>query len=376
MKIKRFADIDSRRAMSKVRAELGADAVILSNKKVNGQVELVAAVDIDESALNNKLASQSPITPPEPENPALAELHNELSKLRGLLEGELSQLSWRDMARQPAPRSTLYNRLGKLGLSRSLSGSLIDKLPPGGSLGQQWKRAMELLAAQIAVRDDVLKEGNNIIALVGSTGVGKTTTIAKLAARYVLRYGGRQVAVVSTDRYRIGGKEQLETLAKYLGVPVKVATDGAQLNTVLDKLSSRKLVLIDTAGMSQRDTRLYEQFATLRSVGHDVAIHAVLGATTQPAMLNEVIKVFGKDKLTSAIITKLDEAASIGGVLDVIIRNRLSLSYLGTGQRVPEDIIPARADYLVDKAVELSSIHNPVVPEMRAGAQAMQSIAV
>jgi len=281
-------------------------------------------------------------------------LQQELCRLRSVLEKELSHMSWRDVARRPATSSAVYSRLGKLGLSKTLSGSLVDRLPAGAGLDAQWSKAMSLLAAQLRVQPEMLGDGNNILAVVGSTGVGKTTTVAKLAARYVMRFGGREVALVTTDRYRIGGKEQLESMAGYLGVPVKVANDGEQLRAALDKLASRRVVLVDTAGMSQRDMRLYEQFTTLQSVGRRIAIHAVLSATTQPALLSEVIRVFGAANLAGAVITKIDEAVNLGGVLDAVIRNKLPLSFMGTGQRIPEDIVPASASFLVDKAVELS----------------------
>ena len=194
------------------------------------------------------------------------------------------------------------------------------------------------------------------MALVGSTGVGKTTTIAKLAARFVLRHGNKQVALITTDRYRIGGQEQLQTFANYLSIPMIVATDTAQLKAALDELSSRKLVLIDTAGMSQRDVRLYEQFRTLNSVGYDIDTYVVLSATAQNGAINEVIKVFGKDALAGAMISKIDESVELGGVLDAVIKNRLKLGYFSIGQRVPEDLLPARVEYLIAKALEVSEI--------------------
>lgn len=352
MKIKRYLEKDSRTAMARIRAEMGSDAVILSNKKVNGLVELVAARDFDEAALADNFSSQLSDSEVEQEAPSLVELQRELEKLRGLVEGELSQMTLRDVADRPTVNATLYKRMSKLGVSRALCGSIVDRLPARRSLEDSWRSALGSLTGRIQVQEDSLSKSNNIIALVGSTGVGKTTTIAKLAARSVLRHGGKQVALVTTDCYRIGGQEQLATFANYLGIPVVVATDAKQLEAVLAKLAKKKLVLIDTAGMSQRDIRLYEQFQTLNSVGYDIETHVVLSATAQPSSLNEVVRVFGSDALTGAIITKLDEATSLGGVLDTAIKNRLKLSYFSMGQRVPEDIMPARAEYLVNAAVE------------------------
>jgi len=376
MKIKRYLEKDSRTAMARIRAEMGSDAVILSNKRVNGLVELVAARDFDEAVLADKLSPELTATALAQDAPSLVELQRELEKLRGLVEGELSQMTLRDVAARPTANATLYKRMSKLGVSRALCGAIVDRLPPQRSLEDSWRSAVTALTARIQVREDSLSKSNNIIALVGSTGVGKTTTIAKLAARSVLRHGGKQVALVTTDCYRIGGQEQLATFANYLGIPVAVATDAKQLEATLAKLSKKKLVLIDTAGMSQRDIRLYEQFQTLNSVGYDIETHVVLSATAQPSSLNEVVRVFGREALTGAIVTKLDEATSLGGVLDTVIKNRLELSYFSLGQRVPEDIMPARAEYLVNSAVEHMAAGKDAAQARQRQGAALSSMAV
>jgi flagellar biosynthesis protein FlhF len=402
MKIKRFLDKDSRSAMARVRAEMGGDAVILSSKNVDGQVELVAAMDFDENTLNDRLdgnpnirtgvdsgmgsvhnfaqtfdAKQSiaPETTGE-QSPTLTDLQRELGNLRGLLESELAQLSWKDMAGRPSVKAALYNRLTKLGLSRAICGAITDKLPAKGDLEAHWAKALGMLARRVQVMGDSLLNEGGIVALVGSTGVGKTTTIAKLAARFVMRHGTKQVALITTDCYRIGGQEQLETFANYLGIPMIVATDGQQLQSALDQLSSRKLVLIDTAGMSQRDVRLYEQFSTLKSVGYDIDAYVVLSATAQQGSLNEVVQVFGKKALAGAMITKVDESSSLGSVLDVVLKNDLKLGYISTGQKVPEDIIPARVEYLITKAVELMEMEAQLTESKNNNDRVSRSVAV
>jgi len=387
MKIKRFLEKDSRRAMARVRAELGADAVILSNKSINGQTELVAAIDIDETALGTSMEPFSaqiaphlalpPKVAPAMDSLTLTDLQRELGNLRSILESELSQLAWRDIAGRPSVKAALYNRLTALGFSRTLCGSIVDKLPAKGELEEQWKRALMMLVQLISVQegDSILNNGG-IVALVGSTGVGKTTTIAKLAARFVLRHGNKQVALITTDSHRIGAHEQLETFATYLDISMVVATDGEHLKTALDQFSSRKLILIDTAGMSQRDVRLYKQFSTLRSVGYDIDVYMVLSAAAQHGALHEVVQVFCKDVLAGAMITKLDESVELGGVLDVVIKNHLTLAYVSMGQQVPEDLVPARAEYMVDKAIEL--METGVIPPIGGSknAKPVNSVAV
>jgi flagellar biosynthesis protein FlhF len=193
-----------------------------------------------------------------------------------------------------------------------------------------------------------------VVALVGSTGVGKTTSVAKLAARYVLRHGQRHVALVTTDSYRIGAHEQLMTYGRLLGIPVQIASDHKELHSALNSLADKRLVLIDTAGMSQRDVRLSEQFATLADSGIPIRTLLVLSATAHPSVLTETVEAFSSVDLEGAILTKLDEAAKLGGVLSTVINQQLPLMFVTDGQRVPEDMHLARAQNLVQKAAELA----------------------
>lgn len=377
MKIRRFVAPDVRMAMKQLREELGADAVILSNKRVAGGTEIVAAVDYDErtvvaqarsAAESTKVSSgvnladsvdmaqdvnisDSETNPPGIEN-SLAELNRELSNLRGLLQGELSQLAWRDLAGKPGNGPTLYNRLLALGLSRELADQLLRNITLGNDMEANWRQLLSQLGGCLQVTGDRLLNEGGVVALVGSTGVGKSTTVAKLAARFALRHGRNQVALITTDCYRIGGQEQLETFAKILGVPMVVATTEGEIRTALEALANRKLVLIDTAGMSQRDMRLVEQFTTLQNVG--VESYVVLSATLMPAVVGEVVEAFGRERLAGAIVTKVDEATSLGAVLSALIRYQLPVAYIGNGQRVPEDILPARADVLAGTAAEMA----------------------
>ena len=360
MKIRRFLEKDSRSALARVRAELGPDAMILSNKKLGNQVELVAAIELDESAIQQAEAQSVGPASDQPGQPAgssgasLGELQREMGNLRNMIENRLAQMSWRDMAGGPPAKTVLQSRLARLGLSRTLSGVISDILPADGDVDDYWDIALQMLAGRVPVMEEGrLLEKGGIVALMGATGVGKTTTLAKLAARYVLQYERQQVALVTTDCFRIGGQEQLETFAKYLGIPVVVATDGRELRAALDNLMPRKLVLVDTAGLGQRDPRMYQQYKTVNSVGYDVDTYIVLPATAQLRALREVVATFGEGALSGAFITKVDESAELGGVLDVVIDYRLPVAYVSAGQKVPRDLEPANAPALVDKAVEL-----------------------
>jgi flagellar biosynthesis protein FlhF len=247
----------------------------------------------------------------------------------------------------------LLRRLSGLGLTAGLCRSLAEQVGPAADEDQAWRRALGLLAHRLPVTDDDILNTGGVVALVGSTGVGKTTTVAKLAARYALRHGQRSVALVTTDCYRIGAHEQLFTYGRILGVPVQAVASHDELQTTLASHADKRLVLIDTAGMSQRDVRLAEQFATLRDSGFPLHTYLVMTATTQASVLEEAVRAFGAAALSGCILTKLDEAANLGGVLSVVAKHQLPLAYVGDGQRVPEDLHPARAHNLVNRAVSL-----------------------
>ncbi len=206
-----------------------------------------------------------------------------------------------------------------------------------------------------------------IVALVGATGVGKTTTVAKLAARYMLRHGANRVALVTTDSFRIGAHQQLRTYGKILGLPVYIANDADELRTTLEGLRDKDLVLIDTAGMSQRDLRLNEQFELLRQssrqLSSQIQSYAVLSTTTQRVALDETLRALEQVELSGCILTKTDETVALGEALSVVRRHRLPVAYVCDGQRVPEDIHPARAAKLVSQAVALMRRYETELPE-------------
>ncbi|MGA7800588.1 MAG: flagellar biosynthesis protein FlhF [Gammaproteobacteria bacterium] len=407
MKIKRYFAPDMRQAIRMVREEQGPDAVILSNRKVNGGVEIISAIDYDEALVERAAATArtGPGTPlpgaastPSPagveapsdlsgsthaerrdhdaptpgksgiywsQDPALVAMQQELKQLRDMLEQQVAQLAWNDTERRHPVQAGLLRRLSHLGLQPELCQSLVDGTDPTADEAQAWRHALALLAHRVPVTDDDILTHGGVVALVGPTGVGKTTTVAKLAARYALRHGQRNVALVTTDSYRIGAHEQLLTYGRILGVPVQVAADAGELQAALRSLLDKQLVLIDTAGMSQRDVRLSEQFATLAGTGSPIRTYLVMSATTQQSVLDESVRAFRAGALDGCILTKMDEAASLGGALSVIVRHDLPLGYVGDGQRVPEDMHPARSHNLVSRAVTLMQ------EERRAETQAL-----
>lgn len=399
MKIKRYFAAEMRQALQMVREQQGPDAVILSNRKVDGGVEIVAAVDYDEQLMaeamgerrqepERPVAAEAPGRPepgPEPaqvtplrtrqqpkeaarpassgdvvrripdtfwsQDPVLKSMREEIHTLRGILEGQLSGLAWGDMKKSHPLRAKLLERLLRLGLAPELCRELADRVSYTDDPEHNWRQALGFLARRVGVTDDDILSYGGVVALVGPTGVGKTTTVAKLAARYALRHGPNQVALITTDGYRIGAHQQLKTYGKILGMPVHAANDVNELRRVLELVKDKTLVLIDTAGMGQRDVRLAEQASIFEQVGVPVRSYVVLSAATQRAALEETVRTFGNVALDGAILTKVDETASLGEALSVVSRSELPVAYVADGQRVPEDLQPARANTLVTRSV-------------------------
>lgn len=382
MKIKRFQAADVRQAIREVREVLGPDAVILSNTRVDGGVEIVAATDYDESQFRRQAApARRPETPsveiePEPQQPqvsaprqeniwsqepTLVQMRKEIAGLRDMLQNQLSDLTWKDMARQSPTQMQLLKRHLHMGTDVELAKQLVSQAAGVDDLETAWRQSLGRLAAQIPLQQQDMMEHGGITALVGPTGVGKTTTIAKIAARCALKHGAKNVALITTDCYRIGGQEQLRTYARILGVPVRVARNHQELATALSDLLDRRYILIDTAGMNPRDMRLTEKFAMLQQQSARIKTLLTLSATTQNSALNDMIAAFSHLNLDGCILTKTDEAGSLGGAVSAMIRYQLPLAYVCNGQQVPEDLSLARPNSLVNHASELmqSAQHNP-----------------
>ena len=290
-------------------------------------------------------------------DPALTSMQEEIRSLRGILENQLSGLAWGDFARRHPHRAELLSRLYRLGLKSSLSETLVKQLGTDDSLETSWRQLLTLIARNIPTTEQDLIDDGGVIALVGPTGVGKTTSIAKLAARFTLKYGAKELALVTTDSYRIGAHEQLKTYGRILGAPVYVADDEQDLKQILSRLEDKKLVLIDTAGMSPRDIRLAQQLSMLRRSYSSIKVLAVLSAASQTMAMDEVIKTFNAQELDGCIASKVDESTSIGGIISILIENQLQLNYISDGQKVPEDIHQANTKDFLKQALEMVRQH-------------------
>ncbi|MEO7053037.1 MAG: flagellar biosynthesis protein FlhF [Rhodanobacter sp.] len=281
-----------------------------------------------------------------------AQLRNELGSMREMLELQLSSLAWNDLERRQPLQARILREMTRIGIDSDVARTLVDELPEQINAEQARYLPLGMLSRSVVVSGrSLVGDEAGVTALVGPTGVGKTTTIAKLAARAVLRHGANEVALVSTDHYRIGAAAQLEHYGRLLGVRVYPAYDGDSLRKVLDMLHGCHTVLIDTAGVAGSDPRLNQQLEILASAS-ELRSTLVLAANTDAQSLGEAVCAYLPLKPHSCILTKLDEAPNLGGALSVLIRHRLPLDYTTDGQRVPEDISVADARVLVCRAAQ------------------------
>ncbi len=429
MNIKRYVAPDMRRAINLVRTEHGPDAVILSSESVEGGVEIIAAVDYDQSLVarafgrppaksDAERAAEAPpapdsiaaaVEPPakaprptkaatapkftkareaaQPDEPAVPDapaapatavptaqatpvpaplaapvapadaeatrelraIQKDLFALKGLVR---ERFAWSDLRALTPQRNWLMRRAEAFGLTAELADTVVSEVQHPEQDDRAWREVVFGLARRLKVmREDPIDQGG-VFALVGPTGVGKTTTIAKLAARHCLRHGRESLALITTDSLRIGAHRQLETFAAILGVPVRTADTSEKLARLLGELGGRRLVLIDTAGNAPRDggiTGAFEQLATVAEIRRFV----VLAANMQAAVMRHAVRAFGGQELAGIVLTKLDETSALGAAISALIDAKLPAVWLSDGQRVPEDLKLARVANLLKAATAI-----------------------
>lgn len=446
MNIKRFFGITNREAMRQVRLALGPDALIVSNRQVEGGVEILAT---DASSLSEvehaapsrpapvpsmpaappvapppaavvrpnppaasgagappipspksplgayaaafqaaygvppapaatpPVSAPAPSVPPPPpvaatpapapaSEPAAAgqgtaevpqpDLMDAIGAMRGALETRIDELLWGNQLRRAPQAASLFQTLMGFGFSTALLRAMLKRLPEqlSSRAALQWARDELVSHLPVIGSEDELWRPGLTLALVGPTGVGKTTTIAKLAARCVRRFGPDKLVLITTDTYRIGAHEQLKIYGQMLRVPVHVVRNANELRQVEQGLLPDQIILIDNVGISQRDRYVSEQAAMLAASGREVSRLLVLSAASHGETLDEVARSYAADggtPLKGCIITKVDEAIRLGAALDTALRYRLPVHYVSIGQKVPEHLVFLSAAELVDRAL-------------------------
>jgi flagellar biosynthesis protein FlhF len=296
------------------------------------------------------------------------QLMAEMQSIKGLLERQLAGFAWSDMTRHAPAKAQLLGEMLEAGFSGLLARRLVEDMPEDLDMqaGRKWLAGAVNRRLRTLTSENDLIERGGVFALVGPTGVGKTTTTAKLAARCVVRYGADKLALLTTDGYRIGAHEQLRIYGRILGVPVHVVRDGEDLRRTLADLRGKHMVLIDTVGMSQRDRMVAEQAAMLMRAG-EVRRLLLLNATSRGDTLDDVIRNYAGEDLAGCILSKVDETASLAPALDAVVRNGLLLAYVANGQRVPEDLHLPNRNYLLHRAFKQpaeTSVHRLREEEM------------
>lgn len=388
----------SRQALRLLREKLGPDAIVLSNRVIAEGVEIVAT--LDEGAANawastatdsSALAIQNPAPTQEqnqkqppvantfaPPSPVVSQavgegdsVLREIHSMRGMIEEQLAGIRWNEAQRRDPLRGQLLRTLLGAGFSAGLAKDLLANLPTGQNYASGMSYLKSAMASQMPMleSEDVLMSEGGVYALMGPTGVGKTTTTAKLAARCVMRFGAEKLALVTTDSYRIGAYEQLRIYGQILGVAVHAVKDAVDLELVLSDLKDKHMVLIDTVGMSQRDRAVSEQISMLCGSSRPVKRLLLLNAASHGDTLNEVVQAYRQGDagsvgtgLSGCIFTKVDEATHPGALIDTVIRHQLPVHYISSGQKVPEHLMLGDRHVLIDSVFQAKSQSALFVP--------------
>ena len=380
MKVRRYFATTMRSALEQVRQAQGPDVLILSNRKVDGGVELLTAVGEADAELIEKFTPPRPVRERRPEEPVAAapspahashgvppsapaipegalwtrqetidQMQRELGALKNLLENQLSGLAWHDYSNRSPLAARLVRGLAQYGITPQLARSVIAEETTAADYDEAWRQVIAALRQRMTcLPDPVLRHGGHF-ALCGPTGVGKTTLASKLAGRYALARGSHTVALVSTDEQRLGAHQQLRTFGRLVGITVRSVRNFEELPEQLADLHDRELVIIDMPGFAPTDPAFRQSLSTLYCLPTPVDTYLVLSASTDHQSLGRIVGAADGQALAGCCITKLDEAATLGPALSAIADSRLPVAYLSRGQQVPDDVEAATPAALLEQ---------------------------
>lgn len=345
-----------RQAIELVKKSLGEDALIFSHRKVAGGVEIEAAIDSSTEAnlapKPNKLEVEKPAKPSFNSNEfEFATITKELADLKHLLQHQLSSIAWKENNSLSPQQIIGLKYLLSKGFNFITARKITETIVNSNCIDEFIQQAQQALQSTLKISSNLEEHESGIIALVGPTGVGKTTSIAKLASRFIMKYGSDQLGLICADAYRIAAQEQLGIYANILKVPMLFANTASQLNEAITNLQDKRLILIDTAGVSLNNNQITERLNLIKSPEHTIKHYLCLGASSQYGFLQQVFDSFKPLGINNCIITKTDDTLEMATCISSILENQMQIAFIGTGQKVPEDLELANASNLIQQAL-------------------------
>jgi len=351
MEMYHFKAKDMSTGLKKVYDKLGPRALIISNKTIAEGVEIQAAVEIKEITTNDLTA---PCFNAEPNNfknsnqdKSLSQISSEIKQVRQLIEAQVTQFTKKHQNIKYPTKLLIFDQLEKLGFPNEFINSIFSKVQNFESFDKQMNAVKKFLFNTLQTCEDDITKTGGIIALVGPTGVGKTTMLAKLATHYTLHHGASKVGIINHDNYRIGAKEQAQTYANILGIDIHHTNSLSNVEQALHEMYHKDLILIDTSGTSKNSSEITKQLSHLTN-HMNLKCYLTIAANLAIDVITEAIEVFTNLPLTGSILTKVDETLRLAPGLSTLMNKQLPIAYLSTGQIVPDDFIIAKKASLLD----------------------------